>query len=325
LQTIEGVGEKRRRALFDAFLTMDAIKAASVEELAKVPGMNRPAAEKVRRFFHKEEAELKYKLLAIDIDDTLVPRLGSISNEDKAAIKRAEEAGVYVTLATGRGYHGSSMVREELGIKRLTINYGGALIMDAATDKPFYVTELESDTVVEILSLAEELGLHAHLYQGDEIVCEREHPYAAAYAEHLGIPARIEPNIRRMKWRNVPKVLIITEPERVSELLPYFREKLGERATVSASSPGFIEFNKTGASKGSALAILAKALGVERSETAAIGDNTLDKEMIEWAGLGCCVGDGNEEVMAAADVIGPGCRESAVAWFIDNLILGSEE
>lgn len=325
LQEIPGVGEKRRRALFDSFLTMDAIKAATVEELAKVPGMTRPAAEKVREFFHKGEGELKYKLLAIDIDDTLVPRLGSISKEDKAAIKRAEEAGVYVTLATGRGFHGASKVREELGVDRLTINYGGALIMDAAKGEPFYVTELESDTVVEILTLAEELGLHAHLYQGDEIVCEREHPYAAAYAEHLGIPARIEPNIRSMRWQNVPKVLIITEPERVAELLPYFREKLGSKAAVSASSPGFIEFNKVGASKGSALELLARHLGVPREATAAIGDNTLDLEMIRWAGLGCCVGDGNEAVKAAADVIAPPCRESAVAWFINNKILCPED
>ena len=55
LQDIDGVGEKRRRALFDKFLTLDAIKAASVEELSKADGMNRPAAEKVYSFFHKEE------------------------------------------------------------------------------------------------------------------------------------------------------------------------------------------------------------------------------------------------------------------------------
>ena len=323
LQEIPGVGEKRRRALFDSFLTMDAIKAATVDELAAAPGMNRPTAQKVREFFHRGEGELKYKLLAIDIDDTLLPRLGSISSADKEAIARAREAGVYVTVATGRGFHGSKKVLDELGLDGLTVNYGGALIMDAGSQKPFYVTELESSVVVEILGLAEELHLHAHLYQGDEIVCEREHPYASAYAEHLGIPARIDPDVRNKVWHGVPKVLVITEPERVAELLPYFREKLQGKAAVFASSPGFIEFNKIGASKGSALEILAKHLGVDQSETAAIGDNTLDQEMIEWAGLGCCVGDGNELVKAKADVIAPPCRESAVAWFINNHILNN--
>lgn len=322
LQEIDGIGEKRRRSLFDRFMTMDAIKAATVEELASAKGMNSASAKSVYAFFHGgEEKDLKYKLLAVDIDDTILPRNGSISERDKLALKKAEEAGIYVTLATGRGFHGSLAVRKELGIERLVINYGGAVINDAKTGEPFMVTELESDTVTEILDIAEELGVHAHLYQGDEIVCEREHKYASAYSEHLGIPERIEPEIRRMKWANVPKVLVITEPERVPELLPFFTEKLKGKAAVSASSPGFIEFNKIGASKGTALKLLAEHLGISREETAAIGDNTLDREMIEWAGLGACVEDGNEEVKAAADVIVPKCTESGVAYFVENYLL----
>lgn len=262
-----------------------------------------------------------YKLFAMDIDDTLLPRGGVISERNKRAIKAAEEAGIYVTIATGRGFHGSSAVWKELGIKNLIINYGGALINDASTGEPFFVTELESGTVVYILSLAEELGLHVHLYQGDEIVYEREHVYGKRYSEALGLPARIEPNIRNMVWKNVPKVLIITEPERVGALLPYFADKLRGRAAVSASSPGFIEFNKIGANKGTALLKLAEHLGFSQSEVAAIGDNTLDKEMIEMAGLGCCVEDGNEEVKKAAKVIAPPCREDGVAWFIENCLL----
>ncbi|MBO4848787.1 MAG: excinuclease ABC subunit UvrC [Clostridia bacterium] len=327
LQEIEGVGEKRRRALFDRFLTMDAIKAATVEELASADGMNAAAAKNVYGFFHKDEKEphLKYKLLAIDIDDTLLPRNGRISARNKRAIKAAEDAGIYVTLATGRGYHGCSAVREELGIERLIINYGGALISDPVSGKPFMTTELDSAVVTEIMDLAGGLGLHVHLYQGDEIVYEHEHEYGRLYSEHLGLPARIEPNVRKMIWHNVPKVLVITEPERVPDLLPYFTEKLKGKAAVSASSPGFIEFNKIGASKGSALKMLAEHLGIGQSETAAIGDNTLDKEMIEWAGLGCCVADGNEEVKAAADVIAPGCADDGVAFFIENYLLKERE
>ena len=264
---------------------------------------------------------MRYKLLAIDIDDTLLPRGGVVSQRNIEAMRRAEAEGVYVTLATGRGYLGSSRVWKPLGMKKLIINYGGALIMDSATDEPFMVTELDNSVVIEILGLAEDLGLHAHIYQGDGIVCEREHKYASAYSAHLGLPARIEPEIRRMEWKNVPKVLIITEPERVPYLLLYFRARLKGKCAVSASSPGFIEFNKIGASKGSALAHLAEHLGVTREETAAIGDNTLDSEMIEWAGLGACVEDGNEEVKRIADVIVPACAEDGVAYFIENYLL----
>ncbi len=264
---------------------------------------------------------MKYKLFAMDIDDTILPRKGVISERNKRAVKAAEDAGIYVTLATGRGYHGSSRIIEELGIKRLVINYGGAMINDASTGRPFFVTELESSVVNYIISLAGDMDLHVHLYQGDEIVYEHEHEYGTLYSEALDLPRRIEPNIRSIVWKNVPKVLVITEPERVKELLPFFEEKLKGRAAVSASSPGFIEFNKIGASKGEALMMLARHLGFSRSEVAAIGDNTLDKDMIEKAGLGCCVLGGNEEVMKAADVIAPSCADDGAAWFIENYLL----
>ena len=262
-----------------------------------------------------------YKLLAMDIDDTILPRGGVISERNKRAIRLAQEAGIYVTLATGRGFHGSDRVRSELGIEGLMINYGGAMINVGATGEPFFVTKLESDTVVEILGLAENMGLHAHLYQGDEIVYEHEHTYGTLYSQALDLPKRIEPAIRSMHWDNVPKVLIITEPERVPRLLPYFRKRLRGRAAVSASSPGFIEFNKIGANKGTALAMIAEHIGAKREEIAAVGDNTLDMEMIEWAGLGCCVEDGNEDVKRAAKLIVPACRDDGVAYLIENYLL----
>ena len=264
---------------------------------------------------------MKYKLFALDIDDTILPRNGVISERNKRAIKAAEDAGIYVTLATGRGFHGSSKIINELGIKRLVINYGGAMINDASNGRPFFVTELDSGVVNYIISLAGDMDLHVHLYQGDEIVYEREHEYGRKYSEALDLPRRIEPNIRNMVWKNVPKVLVITEPERVPDLMPFFREKLEGLAAVSGSSPGFIEFNKIGASKGSALMLLADHLGFAREEVAAIGDNTLDRDMIEKAGLGCCVSGGNEDVLAVADVIAPSCRDDGAAWFIENYLL----
>lgn len=100
-----------------------------------------------------------------------------------------------------------------------------------------------------------------------------------------------------------------------------FIEKLGERAHVTRSQPTFIEINAPGVSKGSALARLAKIMGIDRSEVAAVGDSYLDQDMIEWAGMGVCVEDGVPEVKAAADVIIPPCMENGVAAFIDRYVL----
>ncbi len=264
---------------------------------------------------------MRYKLLAIDIDDTLVADSKPVSSVNKRAIDNARAAGCCVVLATGRGFLASTPVWKQLGMDGLIINYGGAMINDIKTDKPFMVTELDGDVVTEILELADSMGLHAHIYQGDEIVYEKDCVYPTMYTRKLKLPWRIEPNIRKMAWRNVPKVLIMTEPPRVAELLPFFAAHFKGRAAVSASSPGFIEFNRIGASKGNALRLLAEHIGAPQEQTAAIGDNTLDMEMIAWAGLGVCVADGNEAVKAIADVIAPPCRDNAVAWLINKYIL----
>lgn len=235
-------------------------------------------------------------MLILDIDDTLVPRGGGISQKNAAAIQKAREAGVYVTLATGRGYYGSSHVFRELGLDTYVINYAGAVINDTRTDKPIFVTELDNSFVQEILAMADNMNLHAHLYQGDRIVYEREHPYASAYCAALNLPYSIDSDIRKKIWQNVPKVLIITEPERVSELLPFFKKHFENRVEVSASSPGFIEFNRLGANKGTAAELLASRLGFGRDEVAAAGDNTLDLELVRWAGLGAVVAELNSVI-----------------------------
>lgn len=263
----------------------------------------------------------KYKLLAVDIDDTLVSKAREVSTVNKAAIAKAAEAGVKIVLSTGRGYYASSIVRKELNLNGYVINYGGAIIMDTEIDRPVYFAELENSVVQDILAAADELGVHCHIYQGDEIIYEKPHIYADMYTDKLKLPSRIDPHIREKIWHNVPKVLILTEPERVERLLPMLSERFDGVAAVSKSSAGFIEFNSIGANKGTALARVCELLGIEREDTAAIGDNTLDYEMIQWAGLGAAVANANDAIKSIARIIAPSCDDDGVAWFIYNCIL----
>lgn len=267
---------------------------------------------------------MNIKLLVTDIDDTLVYKSGPVSEENLKALHAARDAGIYVTLATGRGYFGASRVIKQIGLDTFVINYGGAMIMDASTDKPVFTTELDNAYVQEILAMADEMDLHAHLYQGDCIVYEKPHKYADNYVAALSLPNRIDPDIRKKVWTAVPKVLIITEPERVPTLLPFFQKHFEGRVAVSGSSPGFIEFNRLGENKGTAVERLAKMLGIERENVAAIGDNTLDYEMIEYAGVGVVVENGNEKLKAIADLIVPPCTENGVAYFINNYLMNDK-
>ena len=259
-----------------------------------------------------------YKLLALDVDDTLLPPDKRISDGDKQAVFRAAKAGVYVTIATGRGYLGSSPVWRELKINGPVINYGGATVTDTRTNKLLYSTQLCPELITELLELAKDLNVHAHIYQGDVIVYESEHGCAVSYRNALGLPYMIDPNIREKRWMDVPKVLFITE--RVGELAPMLKKRFEHRLEVALSSPGFIEFNCLGVHKGSAVEWLASQMGIKREEIIAMGDNTLDSEMLIYAGLGVAVANASPEVKAIADVISPYGAGEAVQWAIDNYI-----
>lgn len=268
---------------------------------------------------------MKYKMLVLDIDETLLPSSQVISRANLDAVHDAQGAGVFVTVATGRGFLGSKRVIDELGIKGGVINYSGALITDTVTGGVLHVDEIEPQLVCELLSTARELGVHSHLYQGDAIIYERPHPYADRYKRVLGLEGHEDADAAKKLWKNVPKVLYITEPERIPEMLPMLRERFGSRLEIALSSPGFIEFNAPGSHKGTAVKWLARHMGIDIGDVIAMGDNTLDIDMIKCAGLGVAVANGAEEVKRAADVIAPACEDDAVKWVIGNYILQSED
>ena len=128
----------------------------------------------------------------------------------------------------------------------------------------------------------------------------------------------IDPDIRKKLWTNVPKVLFITD--RVADLAPMLKKRFEHRLEVALSSPGFIEFNCLGVHKGSAVEWLASQMGLKREEIIAVGDNTLDSEMLIYAGLGVAVANASPEVKAVADVTAPYGAGRAVEWVIDNYI-----
>ena len=131
------------------------------------------------------------KLIAFDIDDTLTKEPRTVPQANLDAVKRAQDAGIFVTVATGRGFHGSSYIWQAMGVQGPIINYGGAVINDTVTGKALYTTELDPKMVKELLALAKELNVHAHIYQGDGIVFAEENPYVDAYSQKLGLPRTV--------------------------------------------------------------------------------------------------------------------------------------
>ena len=263
---------------------------------------------------------MNIKLIALDIDGTLTNH-SSISERNRLAVQRAREAGVSVVLATGRGRIATRPIWKELDLHGPSIQYGGAMIADIDSERALVLHEMDPEIIREVLAFAKEVDIPAQIYIDDAVITEQSSERAELYVSRHKLPFMIDPDIRKKTFHNVPKVLAFAPVERQDELFARFKERFTGIAQVSRSSPGFIEINNIGVTKATALEELASFLRVPREQTAAIGDNFLDQEMIEWAGLGACVADGAEEVKAVADLIVPSCDEDGVAAFIEQYIL----
>ncbi len=261
------------------------------------------------------------KLIALDIDGTLTSIAQEVSLKNRRAIKAAMDAGVIVTIATGRGCIATRPIWKLTDIHGPSIQYGGAMTVDVDTESIITMHELDPELIREVLEFSVEIGLHAQIYVNDVVIFEKPSPFAETYVSRHSLPYEIDPDIRKKTYHNVPKILAFSEVERQDEMLEAYRKRFLGKAQVSRSMPGYIEINCLNTTKGTALAELAGKLNIKQSDVAAVGDNYLDQEMIEWAGTGVCVANGAESVKQIADVVVPDCDDDGVAYFIERYVL----
>ena len=260
------------------------------------------------------------RLLALDIDDTLVVSGKPVSPRNAAAIAAARQKGVKVVISTGRGFLGSAPIREQLQLDEPVINYGGALVSDGVTGEPLHTHYLTDAEARACFKAADRFGLHAQIYDGDAVLFRAWNKFTEAYTSVMHLPYRIEPDLLERDLAT-PKVLLYTEPSTVPQIIREITPMLPDTLQVLTSKPGFLEIGSKTTDKSTALQWIASYLGIAQSEVAAIGDNTLDLSMIQWAGVGCCVANGGAAVQAAADRILPSCADDGVAYYIETELL----
>ncbi|MEG1755085.1 MAG: Cof-type HAD-IIB family hydrolase [Clostridia bacterium] len=268
------------------------------------------------------EQYMSIKLIAVDLDGTITENSGQlVSKENLEAVYAAQKAGVFVTIATGRGCLASKTFWKQLHIEGPAIQFGGAWTIDTRTEQLLDANPLSPELVQQILEYAHTLGVAAQIYAGDTVVVEKTNPFSELYVTKNRLPYREDTNIRQCQYDNVPKVLAFVDIADEARVLQLFAERFEGRAHVTRSQPTFIEINACGVSKATALSRLAERMHIDRSEVAAIGDSFLDLDMIQWAGHGVCVADGVQIVQDAADIIVPACAENGVAYYIEHYVL----
>lgn len=262
-----------------------------------------------------------YKLIAIDIDDTLINDNKEVTPATQQALEAAVAKGVVVTLATGRAYASAQAIARQTGLNVPIITYQGALVKNLMDEKVLYERYLPIDSARKLFEYCIEHNLHLQTYIDDHLYAREENQKLIDYAKLNGTTYTIEPDFEKLVVRPTPKMLIIDDPDFLDELGPILRELLGDSVHITKSKPHFLEIMHKEGTKGIALEFLAKHFGCSLEETIAIGDSWNDHEMLEAAGLGVAMGNAIAPLKELADFITLSNNEDGVKHVIDRFVL----
>lgn len=266
-----------------------------------------------------------YKLVAMDMDGTLLRNDKSISERTKKAIQEARDKGVSVVLATGRPIEGVYRFLEELDMftdKDYVLSYNGALVQKTKTKEAICKVTLTGADFHYLKNISDELGVNIHAFwEKKGLVTPKNSKYTEVEAEINNIEVH-EINMESIGDDEViVKIMMIDEPEILGAAIERLPKEVYEKYTVVKSMPYFLEFLNKDANKGVGVDLLAKHLGVKQEEIITLGDAENDKHMIEYAGLGVAMGNATDEMKAISNYITDTNENDGVAKVIEKFIL----
>jgi Cof subfamily protein (haloacid dehalogenase superfamily) len=273
------------------------------------------------------EPAFPIRLIALDIDGTLVGDDLQIGPRTRRTVRDAARRGVAVTLVTGRMVSSAMRFARELDLTAPIVGYQGGLIREipppgsTRLGKLLVHTPLAADTARDILVWARDHGLDPHVNHLERFILRADDPRADDYSAFMGAQAELVPDIVAATVHPVTKILAVGEPPVPQELAEAARTRYAGAADVTISHPRFLEFVAPGVSKGRAIRYLARRLRVPLGATMAIGDQWNDLEMLAEVGHGTAMPTAPLQVRAVARYLAPPVADEGVAAMIEALVL----
>ncbi len=267
--------------------------------------------------------ESKPKLIALDVDGTIMDRTYRISNRVKKAINHAVEQGVYVLLATGRMYSATVPIGIELGLKTPLVVYQGSLVKEFyKSDKELLHYKITPELAIELTKDLLKENVQTNVYFDDKLYTQTDSPILQEYVSRRKIPFYQVKSFDEVE-NFAPTKIMAMDPdiEKIDRLKAKFMEKYSDRFNITKSTDYFCEFVDIKCSKADAILFLAEKWGIKQSETMAIGDQDNDKGMIEAAGIGVAMGNGHDDLKQVADFTTETVEKDGAAMAIERFAL----
>jgi Cof subfamily protein (haloacid dehalogenase superfamily) len=271
---------------------------------------------------------LVYRLLAVDIDGTLLRSNHRIDRQTRDAIQYVKEKGVYVTLATGRNFQSAQKVARALKLDSILITHNGGFLA-SSIDEPFYERRLDHEKIVEIVTMLENYNCHIRVMHERYSIGNRSHQNNHIVAkmtfgigDPLFYPATFTETLSDYLLENpseAPKIdaQFFDEQER-QNAIRYLKRTIPD-IDITSSTKSNCEITPKGVNKGKGLQILGEKLGIPLEEMVAIGDSHNDVEMVSQAGLGVAMGNAEQDVKKAAKWITRTNNQRGVSYMVKEV------
>lgn len=286
-----------------------------------------------------------YKLVAIDLDGTMLNQYGIITEKTKKAISKAQEKGVEVMIASGRAITSVKRFSKEINSNKYFISGNGAITYDIKNNKILYENILSKTKALKIIKICEENSIYYNVYTENGIIAKNlSYNTLYYYKDNLTKPDENRTHINivdnvydyfEQREEKILKIMICDEHKTVFNSIVRKLKELSEIEVLEVSHMSrkiikqgtdeialeyfYTEVSAKDVDKWNALEEIIKLMNISKEEVVTIGDNANDLKMIKNAGLGVAMGESAPYVKQSADIIAPTNDEDGVAIILNKI------
>lgn len=269
------------------------------------------------------------KMVAIDIDGTLINDNQEITPKTVEAIKQASKQGVKIVLCTGRPMTGVQAYLDQLGLDNrddeYVVSFNGGLAQ-TTSKKVMVDASISFNDYVDWENYCLKEGVHSQIETRDFIYTTNQNlsRYTIYESELVSMPVRyrsLDEMARIQDQYVIAKAMMVDDKETIDRALKDIPQELADRFSIVRSEDFYLEFMHKSVSKGQALKRLCDELKIDVSEVMALGNAQNDNSMIEFAGKGVAMGNSVPETLAIADVVTGDNNHDGVAEAIEKYVL----
>ncbi|EHI70053.1 sugar-phosphatase [Streptococcus ictaluri] len=268
---------------------------------------------------------MSIKLVAVDIDGTLLTDDRQITPEVFQAVQKAKSQGIHIVIATGRPIAGVTSLLQDLHLTDeddYVITFNGGLVQSAANGQEIIKELLTYHDYLEIEFLSRKLGVHMHAITKEGIFTANRDigKYTVHEATLVNMPIHYR-TPEEMSDKEIIKIMMIDEPEILDQAIANIPQSFFDNYNIVKSTPFYLELMPKTVSKGGAIIHLAEKLGLDMSQTMAIGDAENDRTMLEVVANPVVMANGVPELKKIAKYITKSNNDSGVAHAINEWVL----